>query len=44
MINKEKGTIPEHRIYWLDNLRTFMIFLVVLLHAALVYEKTGLFR
>jgi fucose 4-O-acetylase-like acetyltransferase len=42
MINKEKGTIPEHRIYWLDNLRTFMIFLVVLLHAALVYEKTGM--
>ena len=42
MADKEKGTITEYRIYWLDNLRTFMIFLVVLLHAALVYEKTGL--
>jgi len=39
MANKEKGTITENRIYWVDNLRTFMIFLVVLLHAAVVYEK-----
>ena len=39
MANFEKGTIAENRIYWLDNLRTFMIFLVVLLHAAVVYEK-----
>ncbi len=39
MIDKEKGTIAENRIYWLDNLRTFMIFLVVLLHAAVVYDK-----
>jgi hypothetical protein len=39
MANKEKGTITENRIYWLDNLRTFMIFLVILLHAAVVYEK-----
>jgi hypothetical protein len=29
----------ENRIYFLDNLRTFMIFLVVLLHSGLVYEK-----
>ncbi|MBE9480139.1 MAG: acyltransferase family protein [Bacteroidetes bacterium] len=27
------------RIYFLDNLRTFLIFLVVLLHAGLVYES-----
>jgi len=27
------------RLYWLDNLRTFMIFLVVLAHASVVYEK-----
>jgi len=26
------------RIYFLDNLRTFLIFLVVLLHAGIVYE------
>jgi fucose 4-O-acetylase-like acetyltransferase len=42
MTNNEKGTITENRIYWLDNLRTFMIFLVILLHAALVYEKNGI--
>lgn len=42
MTDKEKGTITEDRIYWLDNLRTFMIFLVVLLHAALIYEKNSI--
>lgn len=42
MSEKEKVAMAENRIYWLDNLRTFMIFLVVLLHAALVYEKTGM--
>jgi fucose 4-O-acetylase-like acetyltransferase len=42
MVNKENSTITENRIYWLDNLRTFMIFLVVLLHAALVYEKNSM--
>jgi fucose 4-O-acetylase-like acetyltransferase len=42
MTEKEKGTITENRIYWLDNLRTFMIFLVVLLHAALIYEKNSI--
>ena len=26
------------RIYFLDNLRTFMILLVILLHAGIVYE------
>lgn len=41
MSDKEKGTITENRIYWLDNLRTFMIFLVVLCHAGGVYESSG---
>lgn len=39
--NRQKA-VNGNRIYWLDNLRTFMIFLVILLHAALVYERTGL--
>ena len=29
------------RIHWLDNLRTFMVFLVVLCHAGGVYESSG---
>ena len=32
----------NNRVYWLDNLRTFMVFLVVLIHAAVVYEKNGM--
>ena len=32
----------EKRIYFLDNLRTFLIFLVVLVHAGLVYESRGM--
>lgn len=32
----------ETRLYFLDNLRTFMIFLVVLYHAGLVYESSGI--
>ncbi len=32
---------PDTRIYFLDNLRTFMIFLVVLFHAGWVYESSG---
>jgi surface polysaccharide O-acyltransferase-like enzyme len=41
---KEEGKTlsKETRIHWLDNLRTFMIFLVVLLHAGLVYESSGI--
>jgi peptidoglycan/LPS O-acetylase OafA/YrhL len=31
-----------NRIYWLDNLRTFMILLVILLHAGIVYESSGI--
>ena len=31
-----------NRIYWMDNLRTFIIFLVVLYHVGGVYESAGL--
>ncbi|MGB2884479.1 MAG: acyltransferase family protein, partial [Dehalococcoidia bacterium] len=41
MIEKGQEAIIGNRIYWLDNLRTFMIFLVVLLHAGIVYERSG---
>ena len=30
------------RMYWLDNLRTFVVFLVIAIHAAVVYEKNGM--
>ena len=42
MTDTEKDTVRENRIYWLDNLRTFMIFLVIVLHGAVVYEKHGM--
>ena len=32
----------KNRIYFLDNLRTFMVFLVVLLHSGLVYDSSGI--
>ena len=35
-------TINRKRILFLDNLRTLMIFLVVLLHCGLVYEQSGI--
>jgi fucose 4-O-acetylase-like acetyltransferase len=38
---KEQDVIKGNRIYFLDNLRTFMIFLVVLCHAGGVYESSG---
>ena len=40
----EKGidVTPKNRIYFLDNLRTFTIFLVVLFHAGVVYESRGI--
>ena len=41
MIEKA-DTIKKTRIYFLDNLRTFMIFLVVLVHAGWIYESSGL--
>ena len=42
MTRKNRLSTEEHRLYWLDNLRTFMIFLVVVLHAGLVYESSGI--
>ena len=42
MTETRQDTIKGNRIYWLDNLRTFMIFLVVVLHAGLVYESSGI--
>ena len=41
MPDKGVSATGERRIYFLDNLRTFMIFLVVLVHAGLVYESAG---
>ncbi|MHC4118468.1 MAG: acyltransferase family protein [Planctomycetota bacterium] len=38
---KKQGAVEGNRIYFLDNLRTFMIFLVVLVHAGGVYESSG---
>ncbi len=37
-----QDTINGDRLYWLDNLRTSMIFLVVLCHAGGVYESSGI--
>lgn len=42
MSEKEQVALMGNRIYWLDNLRTFMIFLVIVLHAGLVYESSGI--
>ena len=41
MIEQGRDVTKGKRIYFLDNLRTFMIFLVVLYHAGLVYESSG---
>jgi fucose 4-O-acetylase-like acetyltransferase len=40
-MTNEKERINIKRIYFLDNLRTFMIFLVIVVHASLIYEKSG---
>ena len=42
MTNKEKPTTKRERIHWMDNLRTIIIFLVVLYHVGGVYEAAGL--
>ncbi len=42
MNTRQAVAAPGNRIYWLDNLRTFAVFLVVLLHAGLVYESSGI--
>ncbi|MFC1492786.1 acyltransferase family protein [candidate division KSB1 bacterium] len=41
MTGNIQGTMKGNRIYFLDNLRTFMIFLVVVVHAGGVYESSG---
>ena len=42
MTENGPDAIEVNRIYWLDNLRTFMIFLVILYHAGGVYESSGI--
>jgi hypothetical protein len=42
LIEKGHATPKENRIYYLDNLRPFMIFLVVLYHTVGVYESSGI--
>ena len=42
MTDKEKSTRNRNRIYWMDNLRTIIILLVVLYHVGGVYEAAGL--
>jgi fucose 4-O-acetylase-like acetyltransferase len=37
----EQHAIKGDRVYFLDNLRTLMVFLVVLIHAGGVYESSG---
>jgi len=39
MVNGASTAASEKRIYWMDNLRTVIIFLVVLYHAGGVYES-----
>ena len=39
MTEKGQDTNKQKRVYWLDNLRTFMIFLVLVFHASIVYDK-----
>ncbi len=41
MTDKSQKTNKGNRIYFLDNLRTFMIFIVVLVHSGWVYESSG---
>jgi peptidoglycan/LPS O-acetylase OafA/YrhL len=42
MPGQKQNAGTQERMYWLDNLRTFMVFLVVVLHAGLVYESSGI--
>jgi len=37
----QQNAVNTNRVYFLDNLRTFMVFLVVLIHAGGVYESSG---
>lgn len=42
MTVKQGSVTKGNRIYWMDNLRTIIIFLVILYHAGGVYESTGM--
>lgn len=42
MITKTNYSTKRKRIHWMDNLRTIIIFFVVLYHVGGVYETTGL--
>lgn len=41
MIDMKHAGFAGNRIFFLDNLRTFMIFLVVVVHAGIVYDGSG---
>ena len=41
-MTNEKNSSERNRIHWMDNLRTVIIFLVVLYHVGGVYESAGL--
>ena len=41
MNGQGRGPAQGTRIYFLDNLRTFMIFLVVVIHTGIVYDGSG---
>ena len=41
MYSTSQSPKSENRIYFLDNLRTFLIFLVIALHAGITYESSG---
>ena len=42
MANQEKSPAIGNRIYWMDNLRTIIVLLVIVYHAGGVYEGTGM--
>ena len=44
MATKAQSLAKGKRIYWMDNLRTIIIFLVVLYHVGGVYESAGLWK
>jgi hypothetical protein len=41
-MNNEVNPILSSRVHWMDNLRTVIVFCVVLYHIGGVYEATGL--
>ncbi len=42
MTDKQGHVAKGNRIYWMDNLKTIIIILVILYHAGGVYESTGM--